>query len=107
MDRSDEILLISETFEQDETGVEHPVKSSRPVFVQVNSVTRAEFFEAGRSGLNPEFMFTMFSGDYAGETIVEYAGRTYAVYRTYLGRNDTIELYVQREGGTNGKENAD
>jgi len=102
MDRSDVILLIRETFEQDETGVEQPVRESRPVYCQVNSITRSEFFEAGRSGLNPEFMFSMFFGDYAGETIVEYAGKRYAVYRTYRGRNDTLEVYVQREGGENG-----
>lgn len=106
MDRTDVILLIRETYEADENGVEQPVRDSRPVFVQVNSITRSEFFEAGRSGLNPEFMFSMFFGDYAGETIVEYAGKRYAVYRTYRGRNDTLEVYVQREGGTNGKENS-
>lgn len=106
MDRTDVIQLLRETFEQDENGVERPVTESRPVYVQVNSITRSEYFEAGRSGLNPEFMFSMFFGDYAGETIVEYAGKRYAVYRTYQGRNDTLELYVQREGGTNGKADA-
>lgn len=103
MDRSDVIYLIKQTFVQDENGVERSVKDSRMVYVQVNSVTRQEFFEAGRSGLNPEYMFTMFAGDYCGESIVEYAGKTYAVYRTYLARNDQIELYVERKGGTNGK----
>lgn len=102
MDRTDVILLISETYEADANGVEQPVRVSRQVYCQVNSITRAEFFDAGRSGLNPEYMFTMFFGDYDGESIVEYAGKRYAVYRTYLGRNDTLELYVQREGGTNG-----
>jgi hypothetical protein len=68
---------------------------------QVDSITRAEFFEGGRNGLNPEFKFTMFFGDYSGESIVEYQGKTYAVYRTYLRRTDIIELYVERKGGTN------
>lgn len=104
MDRSDTIHLIREVYAPDEAGVERPVRESREVYAQVDSVTRAEFFDAGRSGLNPEFRFTMFAGDYAGETMVKYAGKTYAVYRTFLGRNDTIELYVQREGGANGKE---
>lgn len=45
---------------------------------------------------------TMFVGDYNGEKLVEYNGETYAVYRTYLAKNDTIELYVERKGGTNG-----
>ena len=106
MDRSDEIVLIKESFETDENGVQRAVRTSRSVYAQVDSITRSEFYEAGRSGLNPEFRFAVFAGDYDGETLVEYRGKTYAVYRTYLGRNDTLELYVQRKGGTNGKGNA-
>ena len=37
------------------------------------------------------------------EEIVEYNGKTYSVYRTYLKRSDQIELYVERKGGTNGE----
>jgi hypothetical protein len=47
---------------------------------------------------------TMFNGDYQGETMLEFNGRTYAIYRTYLDRNDNLELYVERKGGTNGKD---
>ena len=39
-----------------------------------------------------------------GETIVEYDGQTYSVYRSYETDDDYIELYVERKGGTNGKE---
>lgn len=105
MDRSTVITLISETYTTDEYGVERTTRTARTVFAQVDSVTRSEFFEAGRAGLNPEYRFTLFFGDYAGETLVEYAGKTYSVYRTYIGRDDTLELYVERKGGTNGKEN--
>ena len=76
----------------------------KTVFCNVNSVSRNEFFEAGRNGLNPEFVFTMFFGDYEGEHTLIYNGLAYAVYRTYRGRNDTIELYVECKGGTNGKQ---
>lgn len=103
MDRSSVISLISETKTKNEYGVYQTTTSSRDVFCQVNSVSRSEFFEAGRNGLNPEFKFTMFAGDYNGEKVVEYKGETYAVYRTYYARTDTIELYVERKGGTNGK----
>ena len=44
----------------------------------------------------------MFAYDYQGEDSVQYNGRTYGIYRTYLGREDTIELYAERKGGTNG-----
>ena len=101
MDRSDVINLIGVTREQDDYGVWRSATTSRQAFCQVDSVTQREFFEAGRNGLNPEFKFTLFFGDYQNEPIVEYKGNQYAVYRTYLTRNDTIELYVERKGGTN------
>lgn len=102
MDRSTVISLLAETKTKDEYGVYQTSTTSREVYCQVQSVTRSEFFEAGRNGLNPEYEITMFFGDYEGEKLVEYNGNTYAVYRTYQGRNDTIELYVERKGGTNG-----
>lgn len=101
----DVIKLIAESRTKNKYGVEVPSRTYRQVFCQVHSVTRDEFYNAGRNGLNPEWRFTMFHGDYGNETIVEYKGETYAVYRTYLvPGTDYIELYVQREGGTNGKE---
>ena len=111
MDRSCVITLVKETTTKDAYGVERTSRTSRSilaqvdsrnVFAQVDSVTRTEFFDGGRNGLNPEFMFTMFFGDYEDEPEVIYKGKRYAVYRVYHGRNDTIELYVERKGGTNG-----
>lgn len=102
MDRSTVIKLISEEKTKNEYGVYETARTEREVYCQVLSVTRAEFFEAGRNGFNPEFEFTMFFGDYEGEKVVEYNGENYAIYRVYQGRNDTIELYVERKGGTNG-----
>lgn len=101
MDKSTVISLIGTARTQDENGVLRTTETSREVFCQVNSVTRAEFFDGGRNGLNPEFEFTMFFGDYMGEPIVEYNGNRYSVYRTFQGRNDVIELYVERKGGSN------
>jgi hypothetical protein len=69
---------------------------------RVDSVSRNEFVEAGRNGLNPEYVFRVFFGDYGGERIVEYKGKRYGVYRTYHGHNDMMELYAERKGGTNG-----
>lgn len=107
MDRSDVCSLVSVTKSQDDYGVWRTEETSREVFCQVDSVTRAEFFEGGRNGLNPQFRITMFAGDYEDESIIEYNGKRYAVYRTFFSKTDTIELYVERKGGTNGKENSD
>ena len=101
MDRSNIITLIGYTKEQDANGVWRKTPYERDVFCQADSVTRVEFFEGGRNGLNPEWRFTMFAYDYNGEDTVRYNGSTYGIYRTYHGRNDDIELYAERKGGTN------
>lgn len=104
MDRSEVVTLLSSAKAQNQYGVWTDVEpTARDVFCQVASVTRQEFFEGGRNGLNPEFRFTMFFGDYNDERELIFKGRTYSVYRTYIGRNDTIELYVERKGGSNGR----
>lgn len=105
MDRSDIVTLYAETVTRDKYGINHKSTTTREVFCKVDSVTRTEFFDAGRSGLNPEYRITMFYGDYNGEYVVGYKGRLYSVYRTYLAKTDIIELYVERQGGTNGTEN--
>lgn len=102
MDRSAVIKLYHEEITKNEYGVEVRQETWREVFCQVNSVTASEFFEGGRNGLNPEYRFTMFEGDYEGERVVGYNDLKYAIYRTYRTRNDTIELYAERKGGTNG-----
>jgi hypothetical protein len=102
MDKSDVITLISTTETQDVYGVWHEEQIQRDIFCQVDSVTASEFFEGGRNGLNPEFRFTVFFGDYNGEKVLIYNGLSYAVYRTYRAKNDRLELYAERKGGTNG-----
>lgn len=103
MDRSDVVYLLKPARTQNAYGVWEETTEASEVFCQVDSVTRAEFFEGGRNGLNPEFRITMFFGDYDGERDVVYNGKAYSVYRTYHSRTDEIELYVQRKGGSNGK----
>lgn len=100
MDRSDIITLYSDSIAYDDYGVAVKTRTGKDVFCKVDSVTRSEFFEAGRSGLNPEYRMTMFFGDYDGETIVGYNGKIYSVYRTYQAKTDIIELYVERKAGT-------
>ena len=99
----DVLTLLKVTTEKDFRGVQHKVVAPREVFCERKSVSRNEFFGGGRNGLNPEYQFNVFAAEYEGETLCEYGGKTYAIYRTYLPDNsDYIELYVQREGGANG-----
>ncbi len=96
------LTLIKETPVKDNRAVWNVAETSREVMCKKHSVTRNEFFGGGRNGLNPEMMFTVFGGDYEGERKCEFEGKRYAIYRTYEADSDYIELYVQREGGTNG-----
>lgn len=105
MDRSDIVNLYHDTVTYDDYGVGRKTRTAKQIYCKVDSVTRAEFFDAGRSGLNPEYRITMFFGDYDGETVVGYKGRLYSVYRTYQAKTDIIELYVERQGGIDGEEN--
>ena len=101
MDRSEVLSLISERKYQDDFGVWRKEESKRDIFCNVSSVTASEFFDGGRNGLNPEFRFVVFFADYEGERTVEYKGLRYAVYRTFHARTDSLELYCERQGGTN------
>lgn len=99
----DVLTLVGESYEKDATGVEKPSTAKRQIFCQVGSITRAEFAAAGRNGLNPELVFTVFAADYSDERTILYNGQGYGVYRTYhVPATDYLELYVQRKGGTNG-----
>ena len=106
MDRSEVMTLISQSKTQDEYGVWRTSETARDVFCNVSSVSASEFFDGGRNGLNPEYRFTMFFGDYSGERIIEFKGKRYAVYRTYQARTDELELYTERQGGVNGQDNS-
>jgi len=101
------IDLVATTYVKNAYGVSIPTNTARTVFAQIGPITRAEYAAAGRNGLNPSFMASVWAGDYLGERTVTYEGQGYAVYRTYKPPNsDYIELYCERKGGTNGTQNA-
>lgn len=104
---NDVLTLFTTTYEKNEYGIDIPTNTAKEVFCDCKSVSRAEYFDAGRNGLNPQFVFTMFADDYEGEITCEYRGQAYGIYRTYRTDDDYIELYVERKGGTNGEESHD
>lgn len=100
MDRSDVLTLVSESLSQNSIGAWITTETTRDVYCKTESVTRDEFFGAGRNGLNPQFRFIVFSGDYNDEKTVIYKGKRYGIYRTYFAKTDQIELYAERKGET-------
>ena len=98
----DVLKLISKTYTKDKYGVSKASETEREVFCEVSSISRNEFFEAGRNGLNPEYRFVIAEAEYHGESLIEYRGKRYGIYRTYIEPNtDFIELYAERKGGDN------
>ena len=99
MDRSDVVSLIAQTFFRDEIGQEASKETKRDVFCNVSSITRNEWFEAAKSGFQPQLRITMLRYDYQNERIVEFKGVRYAVYRTYESQKELIELYLEDPAG--------
>lgn len=99
MDRSTVIYLVNITYTTDAIGQQIAIENKEPVYASVSSITRAEWFDAGRTGFKPEYAFTLFEPDYEGQTIVEYNSKRYGVYRTYRGKNETLELYTESKAG--------
>ena len=102
MDRSEVMYLVNTEKYQDDNGIWQTRETKRKVYVNVKSTSATEFHDAGRNGLNPDLVFTLFMYDYHDEIIIEYKNKRYSVYRTYIIRsngNDYIELHTERQGG--------
>lgn len=99
MDRSVVIYLIEENPYQDNLGIWHENETERKVFADVQSISQSEWFEGGRSGLNPALRFKCFRYDYNGEKVLKYNNTYYTIYRTFVDRNELIELYTEVKKG--------
>ena len=94
------IKLLKSTITKDALG--YPVESTteREVLCDVDSITRAEFFQAGKAGLTPEHLFRVNAAEYDGESEAEYLGKRFRIYRTYLpDMSEFIELYAEYRSG--------
>lgn len=105
MDKSIAFVLVSKTRTQDELKQWVETLVERPVFGQMTSVSAQEFFAGGQNGFKPEYRIVMFGPDYQGEDEAVIDGVHFTIYRTYRGRFDQIELYLERRVGNNGKSN--
>ena len=104
MDRCGVAVLIAADFKGDAIGIQIAAESKRTVFCEVGSVSMEEILDAGKIGFKPKYKLTMFRYDYDGEPEAELQGRRYRIYRTYLGRGEDIELYLEEKVGANGKD---
>lgn len=98
MIRASEANLIKEVTSRDPIGQLVREETSRLIPVRVASVTRLEWAEASKVGVNPQVMLITPSINYEGESIVEFEGQRLYVYRTYTNGGQ-IELYLERRAG--------
>lgn len=106
MDRSIQFTLLPVTRTQDAIGQFIESVTPRLVYGQITSVSADEFFAGGQNGFKPEYRVTMFAPDYQGERRCLIDNVEYSVYRTYYGRTDNVELYLERRVGDNGQNNS-
>lgn len=96
---SDVITLISVVRSQNEIGEWSADENQTTVYAKIDSVSRDEWYQAGKLGLKAQYRFTIHLADYSGEEVAIYQGIRYAIYRTYRASNDRIELYAERQAG--------
>lgn len=95
---TDVITLITQTITTDKYGNEVATETEKTIYCEVDSISQTEFYAAANTELNPEYRFTIFFGDYKGESLVKFNGARYSVYRTYR-TGDGLELYTERKIG--------
>ena len=94
----DVITLVSSVRKQDEIGQWVEDENLTTVVCEVNSVSRSEWYDAGKLGLKAQFQFTIHFSDWHDEEVLIYQENRYAVYRTYRN-GDRLELYAERQAG--------
>lgn len=96
MIRASEVTLIAAV--PDAHGVyETPARPERTVFCDVQSVGRAEAYEAMSHGLRPEWVLVLSDyAEYDGELECRFEGRKYKILRTYVRNDHRIELTIER-----------
>jgi SPP1 family predicted phage head-tail adaptor len=95
--------LIGKTYTLDAIGQSIATETRTMVYVTEKSISRSEWYDAGQQGLNPSIQLSTPRCNYSGQREIEYEGRRYSVYRTYLN-GDRVELYLELKGGTHGSE---
>ena len=80
---TDEITLITYEEHQDEIGnwIKTPVETE--AFCSISSITRAEFFDAGRNGMKPDCVATMRLCDYDEQTEARLNGKRLHLRRRF------------------------
>ena len=93
MTLSDVISLVDYVATEDADGYETTVEDLTEVKCDSgNGVTRTEFYEAYKAGLELSAAFEMWACDYSGQEEIEHHGKRYKVERTFPLEDGAIQL---------------
>lgn len=91
-----EAFLIAVTIAPDSIGNQIEQETRRLILTFEKSITRSEWHDAGRRGLNPALCLVTPRCNYNGERIIEYNHKRYAIYRTFEV-DEKVELYLEQK----------
>ena len=93
---NDELTLISYMVSPDGIGNQKKEKVYKTILCDIDSTTRTEFYKYGDSELRPEYIATINSCEYEGETLALFRDEQYTITRTFKNGRDLLELTLSR-----------
>lgn len=106
----DAMRLVKTTYRNDAEGNQIATTEERPVYCQVNSVTRSEFYQAAQVDMHPEYVFILTHyRDYEGEKFIKYVdwmNKEHTLYVTRVYRvpgTDRLEITAEERTGNGPK----
>lgn len=100
MTYDNELILISETYTEDEIGNQIPIEKRTNILCNISSIGRNEFYNAANSGLKPSLIFTIHTYEYNNESLVEFENVRYKVIKTYSKGIEEVELTCEKVLGS-------
>jgi SPP1 family predicted phage head-tail adaptor len=88
-------LLSTITIGKDPLGQPIFEEKAFMVFCSRLSITRAEFNTAGQLGHKPDMILIVDSDAYDNEKNVEYKGKKYSVYKSYMRIDGFTEVFCE------------
>ncbi len=97
-----DILYFTDISENgtDEDGNIQRIETTRAVYCDVQSVNRSEFYYASKSDFRPQYIVTVHSFEYLGESSCKLRGERYSIIRSYSTVKNGFritELTLQRK----------
>lgn len=96
MRRDQVIYLIPTNLEKNTLGDVVPIPGEpRRLLAEKKSIRQSEFYQAAATDYKPELTFVIWPHEYKGESILEYKGKEYNIFRTFEKNFKELELVCE------------